>query len=144
MLGNTANGLFWTYRLLERAENMSRLIETGQRIALTRLNSSDKQWLYVMQTAAVSSEYKKYYNKVEKEAALDWMLKHPENNSSILSSITSARQNAKMVRHALATKLIDLRYRVESCPVLSITLDQTSRKWGPVFEAPNATAHPSG
>ena len=74
MLGNTANGLFWTYRLLERAENMSRLIETGQRIALTRLNSSDKQWLYVMQTAAVSSEYKKYYNKVEKEAALDWML----------------------------------------------------------------------
>ena len=103
MLGNTANGLFWTYRLLERAENMSRLIETGQRIALTRLNSSDKQWLYVMQTAAVSSEYKKYYNKVEKEAALDWMLKHPENNSSILSSITSARQNAKMVRHALTT-----------------------------------------
>ena len=103
MLGTTANGLFWTYRLLERAENMSRLIETGQRIALTRLNSSDKQWLYVMQTAAVSSEYKKYYNKVEKEAALDWMLKHPENNSSILSSITSARQNAKMVRHALTT-----------------------------------------
>ena len=63
MLGNTANGLFWTYRLLERAENMSRLIETGQRIALTRLNSSDKQWLYVMQTAAVSAEYKKYYKK---------------------------------------------------------------------------------
>ena len=52
MLGNTANGLFWTYRLLERAENMSRLIETGQRIALTRLNSSDQQWLHVMQTAA--------------------------------------------------------------------------------------------
>ena len=61
MLGNTANGLFWTYRLLERAENMSRLIETGQRIALTRLNSSDEQWLYVMQTAAVASEYKRYY-----------------------------------------------------------------------------------
>ena len=66
MLGNTANGLFWTYRLLERAENMSRLIETGQRIALTRLNSSDKQWLYVMQTAAVSAEYKKYYNELIK------------------------------------------------------------------------------
>ena len=70
---------------------------------VTSLNSSDKQWWYVMQTAAVSSEYTKYYNKVEKEAALDWMLKHPENNSSILSSITSARQNAKMVRHALTT-----------------------------------------
>ena len=66
MLGNTANGLFWTYRLLERAENMSRLIETGQRIALTRLNSSDEQWLYVMQTSAVSEEYKIQYSRVEK------------------------------------------------------------------------------
>ena len=103
MLGNTANGLFWTYRFLERAENMSRLIETGQRIALTRLSSSDEQWLYVMQTSAVSEEYKKHYSIVEKEAAVDWMLRHPENKSSILSSITSARQNAKMVRHALTT-----------------------------------------
>ena len=80
MLGNTANGLFWTYRFLERAENMSRLIETGQRIALTRLSSSDEQWLYVMQTSAVSEEYKKQYSKVEKEAAVDWMLRHPEIN----------------------------------------------------------------
>ena len=87
MLGNTANGLFWTYRLLERAENMSRLIETGQRIALTRLNSSDEQWLYVMQTAAVSVEYNKYHRDVVKEAALNWMLRHPKNHSSILSSI---------------------------------------------------------
>ena len=53
-------------------------------------------------TEAVA-EYKRYYSKIEKEAALDWMLKHPENKSSILSSITSARQNAKMVRHALTT-----------------------------------------
>ena len=37
MLGKTANGLFWMYRSLERAENTARLIETGQRIALTRL-----------------------------------------------------------------------------------------------------------
>ena len=72
MLGNTANGLFWTYRFLERAENMSRLIETGQRIALTRLSSSDEQWLYVMQTSAVSEEYKNQYSKVEKEN--QWLL----------------------------------------------------------------------
>ena len=31
MLGKTANGIFWMYRLLERAENTARLIETGQR-----------------------------------------------------------------------------------------------------------------
>ena len=140
MLGNTANGLFWTYRLLERAENMSRLIETGQRIALTRLNSSDEQWLYVMQTAAVASEYKRYYSKIEKEAALDWMLKHPENKSSILSSITSARQNAKMVRHALTTdvweaingsfldiqNLLKTKIRERDLPIVLRTIKQSA------------------
>ena len=103
MLGNTANGLFWTYRLLERTENMSRLIETGQRIALTRLNSSNEQWLYVMQTAAVSEGYKEIYDDITKEATLDWMLRSPANPSSIMSIIKSARHNARMVRTALTT-----------------------------------------
>jgi uncharacterized alpha-E superfamily protein len=44
MLGKTANGLYWMYRSLERAENTARLIETGQRIALTRLELGDHEW----------------------------------------------------------------------------------------------------
>ena len=36
MLGRTASGLFWMARLLERAENTSRLVEAGFRMALTR------------------------------------------------------------------------------------------------------------
>ena len=53
MLGKTANGIFWMYRLLERAENTARLIETGQRIALTRLNEPDAEWRPVLQSASV-------------------------------------------------------------------------------------------
>ena len=36
MLGRTANGIFWMYRYLERAENTARLLAAGQRMALTR------------------------------------------------------------------------------------------------------------
>ena len=36
MLGKTAGGLMWMFRYLERSENLARLVETGQRIALTR------------------------------------------------------------------------------------------------------------
>ena len=32
MLGKTAGGLYWLYRSLERAENTTRLVETGQRM----------------------------------------------------------------------------------------------------------------
>ncbi len=36
MLGRTANGIFWMFRYLERAENTARLLEAGLRMALTR------------------------------------------------------------------------------------------------------------
>ncbi len=35
MLGRTANGIFWMYRYMERAENIARLLEAGHRMALT-------------------------------------------------------------------------------------------------------------
>ena len=49
MLGKTAGGLFWMYRYLERAENTARLIEAGQRIALTRLEAGDSEWTSILQ-----------------------------------------------------------------------------------------------
>ena len=34
--GRTANGLYWMFRYIERAENMARLVDAGLRMALTR------------------------------------------------------------------------------------------------------------
>lgn len=101
MLGKTANGLFWMYRYLERAENISRLVETGQRIALTRLGSSDDEWRSILQTAAVCDGFLAHHDEITKEAAIDWMLRSKDNPSSMLSSISAARQNARLVRTAL-------------------------------------------
>ncbi len=101
MLGKTANGLFWMFRYLERAETTARLIETGQRIALTRLGSTDEEWRSVLQTAAVDAGYNANYETVTKEAAIDWMLRATDNPSSVRNSVAAARHNARMVRTAL-------------------------------------------
>ncbi len=42
LLGKTAGGLYWMFRYLERSENTARLVEAGQRIALTRSRSDDE------------------------------------------------------------------------------------------------------
>ncbi|HHS94067.1 MAG TPA: alpha-E domain-containing protein [Rhodobacterales bacterium] len=105
MLGKTANGLYWMYRYLERAENTSRLVETGQRIALTRMGTSDDEWRSVLQTAGVSTGYDAHNDSLTADAAIDWMLRAKENTSSVLSSILSARQNARMVRTALTNEV---------------------------------------
>ncbi len=39
MLGRTANGLYWMFRYIERAENIARLIDAGLRMSLTRSGS---------------------------------------------------------------------------------------------------------
>lgn len=93
------------YRYLERAENTSRLIETGQRIALTRLRSSDEEWHSIMQAASVCGGYDEEYGEVTKDAVIDWMLRSKENPSSIISAITAARQNARSVRTALTSEV---------------------------------------
>lgn len=101
MLGKTANGLFWMFRLLERAENTARLIETGQRIALTRLRSGEDEWRSVLQSAGSLDQFEASHEGLTKDAAIDWMLRDRANPSSVLSSIEAARQNARMVRTAL-------------------------------------------
>lgn len=101
MLGKTANGLFWMYRALERAENTARLIETGQRIALTRMGASDEEWRSVLQSAGTLDGYIAGNEKVTKDAAIDWLLRSRDNPSSVLCCVEQARMNARTVRTAL-------------------------------------------
>ena len=101
MLGKTANGLFWMYRYMERAENTARLIETGQRIALTRLNQTDDEWASVLQSADCLTGYNAAHDHISRDQAIDWMLRDKDNPSSVLASINAARQNARLVRTAI-------------------------------------------
>ncbi|MBN2760496.1 MAG: alpha-E domain-containing protein [Rhodobacteraceae bacterium] len=101
MLGKTAGGLFWMYRYLERAENTARLIEAGQRIALTRLEAGDTEWTSILQASGVKTAFDQEYDAVTRDAAVDWMLRARANPSSVLSCIESARHNARLVRTAL-------------------------------------------
>ncbi|CUH50775.1 alpha-E domain-containing protein [Shimia marina] len=105
MLGKTANGLYWMYRYLERAENAARLIETGQRIALTRLGSSDEEWRSILQTGGMAEGYDAAHERLTKDAAINWMLRDKDNPASVMSDISAARQNARMVRAALTEEV---------------------------------------
>lgn len=101
MLGKAANGLFWLSRYLERAENTARLIETGQRLALTRLNTSDDEWASVLRSAGSLPGFLEVNPEVTGEAAINWLLRDQANPASIRSSIEAARQNARLVRTAI-------------------------------------------
>ncbi|MBY6200743.1 alpha-E domain-containing protein [Maritalea mobilis] len=105
MLGKTAGGLFWMFRYLERSENTARLIEAGFRIALTRPAGDDDEWHSVLQTAAASNLYYQRHEELDAAKAIDFMLRDKSNPSSVLSAITEARQNARLVRTAITREV---------------------------------------
>ena len=105
MLGKTAGGLFWMFRYLERSENTARLIEAGFRIALTRADGDDDEWMSVLQTAAVAHLYFEKHGQIEAARAIDFMLRDMSNPSSVLSAISAARQNARLVRTAITREV---------------------------------------
>ncbi|MEM7642151.1 MAG: alpha-E domain-containing protein [Pseudomonadota bacterium] len=105
MLGKTAGGLLWMFRYLERSENLARLVETGQRIALTRPDRADSEWTSVLHTAWCHSPFEAYHDEVSGDAVIDWLLRGPDNPSSVLNCIESARMNARTVRTALTREV---------------------------------------
>lgn len=104
LLGRTADGLFWMARQIERSESMARLIDAGLHMALTRGNA-EADWRSVLASAGASAAFALKYGPLDEEpdpdVAIDFLLRDPDNPSSIRNSLAQGRANARMVRTAL-------------------------------------------
>ena len=105
MLGKTAGGLYWMFRLLERGENTARMVEAGFRMALTRSTDSESEWKSVVTTSGVRTGYDQVYDHYAAREVIDYLLRDTRNPSSVLSVSKAARDNARLVRTALTTEV---------------------------------------
>lgn len=106
MLGRTANGIVWTFRYLERAENTARLIDAGQRIALTRsAHESSGEWKSVIQTVGLQAAYESVHDEYNGASVVNFLLRDKRNPGSVLAMIEGARSNARMVRTSLTREV---------------------------------------
>jgi uncharacterized alpha-E superfamily protein len=105
MLGKTAGGLYWMFRNLERAENTARLIEAGFRIALTRSTDPASDWRSVIVTSAQRVAYESKHTGYDSGRVTDFLLRDPNNPSSVLNLIKNARDNARLTRTAITTEV---------------------------------------
>jgi uncharacterized alpha-E superfamily protein len=101
LLGRTANGLFWMYAYIERAENMARLLDAGLRMALTRTSNASEEWSSVVASAGTLSGFQARHDVYNAATVSDFLLRDADTRSSVISAIGSARTNARMVRTAL-------------------------------------------
>ena len=84
MLGRTANGLFWMFRYLERAENTARLLEAALRMALTRdLATAEAEWRSVIATLGLSKAYDALHESYDGMQVWNFVLRGPSNPGNV-------------------------------------------------------------
>ena len=106
MLGRTANGIFWMYRYLERAENTARLLAAGQRMALTRgAEQAGQEWASVLTTLGLADAYAAQADGYGAAQVCDFVLRGRGNPQSVLAMIDSARTNARACRSAITAEV---------------------------------------
>ena len=106
MLGRTANGLFWMFRYLERAENTARLLDAGFRMALTRdFESAEDEWRSVLDSLGLSHSYQQVHGTFTGIQAWNFVLRDKANTNSVREMWRTVRSNARHVRNAISGEL---------------------------------------
>ncbi|WP_340589441.1 alpha-E domain-containing protein [Erythrobacter alti] len=106
MLGRVANGIFWMYRYLERAENTARLLEAGHRMTLTRgADMASKEWKSVLTTLGLRKAYEAIHDDYTGASVCDFVLRSKHNPESVLQMMEGARTNARVCRSAITMEV---------------------------------------
>ncbi len=125
MLGRTAGNLYWTFRCLERAENMTRLIDAGFRISLTRSGARDTEWISVLSATSSRAAYDRDHETFDNASVVNFLLRGTGNPSSVLACVHQARTNARACRTALTREVWEA---VNECWIqVSLALKRTVR-----------------
>ncbi len=106
MLGRTANGLFWMFRYLERAENTARLLEAGLRMALTRdVVTAEEEWRSVIATSGQRAAYEVENDSYEGNQVWNFILRDKANPGNVREMFGAVRQNARLARTNISSEV---------------------------------------
>jgi uncharacterized alpha-E superfamily protein len=106
MLGRVANGIFWMYRYLERAENTARLLAAGHRMSLTRGGeAATEEWRSVLTTLGLLRAYTASNEGFASAQVCDFVLRGRSNAQSVLTMFERARFNARTCRSAITLEV---------------------------------------
>lgn len=107
MLSRTADHLFWMSRYTERAENTARMLNVSYETSLLPQSSATVQsgWEGLLSISELLPAYTQIHGDVKAHNVMQFMVKDPNNPSSIISCLRAARENARAVRGALTTEV---------------------------------------
>jgi len=107
MLSRTADHLFWMARYTERAENTARMLDVLIQNALMPQSpeAAEQGWRALLGISELEHAFDEQYPALTQRDVIDFMVRDPNNPSSIASCLKAARENARAVRGTLTTEV---------------------------------------
>jgi len=101
MLSRVADSLFWLGRYIERAENYARFIDVNSNLALDLPPQLDEQWEPLIAVTGDLELFNDQFDTCSRENAIFFLAFDEGNPNSLYSSVSRARENARIVRENL-------------------------------------------
>lgn len=103
MLSRVADTIYWMSRYIERAENVARFVDVNQHLMLDLPPDIPPQWGPLVEITGDAPAFWKTYSAADQEEVCWFLTFDAENPNSILSSLRSARENARSIREILSS-----------------------------------------
>jgi uncharacterized alpha-E superfamily protein len=105
MLSRVAENVYWLARYLERAENMARLVNVNANLLLDLPPEYRPGWLALIDITGSRELFDAREKRAEERDIVHFLIADLDNPGSILSSVSSARDNARTLRDVLPNEV---------------------------------------
>ena len=109
MLSRVAHSLYWMARYIERAENVARIVDANLQLLLDIRHLDEKRlaayWLPIVQATGDEEVFFRLHTHASGQSVTEFLVFQLDNPNSIVQSICSARENARMVRDQITLEL---------------------------------------
>lgn len=105
MLSRVADALYWTSRYVERAENVARFIDVSLNLMLESSAQGERDWASLVLTTGDQEFFEKKYGQATPSNVTQFLTFDEEYSSSIWSSVSRARENARSVRDIISREM---------------------------------------
>jgi uncharacterized alpha-E superfamily protein len=104
MLSRVAERVYWVARYIERAENSARLVNACTNQMLDLPQGSAPGWRQLVEIIGGSPAFEKKYQAYNEYNTVSFLVADSFSPSSILTSVSSARENMRTTRELLPTE----------------------------------------
>jgi uncharacterized alpha-E superfamily protein len=105
MLSRVADSIYWMCRYIERAENVARFIDVNLHLVLDLVMLQHEQWVPLVKVTGDEQLFMARYGEATQENVIHFLTFDRDYPNSILSCLSSARENARSVREIISSEM---------------------------------------